>query len=281
MKPFKITAATHVFGVIGNPVAHSMGPLMHNRALSLTGLQGVYVAFRSEDIAGAIAGVRALNIRGVSITIPHKRTVMPLLDAIDAEAEHIGAVNTIVNRDGRLLGVNTDGRGALAALENHTPLKGKSVMIVGAGGAARAIGASVVVAGGRLTIVNRSTDRGQALAAHLGCDFQPLSARPRPRSSFDVLINTTPVGMWPHTDQSPVPDTLLQPGMLVMDIVYNPLETRLLQAARRRGCIPIDGLGMFVHQGALQFELWTDRQAPVEQMRLAVIEALREHAPPT
>jgi shikimate dehydrogenase len=274
----QIGAKTRVFGVIGNPVAHSMSPLMHNRAMALTGFNGIYVAFRAPDISAAISGLRALGIRGASITIPHKQAVIPLLDEIDDEARRIGAVNTIaVDPEGRLLGANTDGRGALAALEAHIRVAGKAVLLVGAGGAASAIGASIVAAGARLTLLNRSDNTGRALARRLGCDFVPLSQAHK--ADGEILINTTPVGMWPGVDRMPIPRTMLQPGMVVMDIVYNPLRTRLLQTARSQGCTVLDGLGMFVRQGALQFEMWTGRPAPVEQMRLAVAAALESDPP--
>lgn len=269
-----IDAHTRLYAVVGDPVSHSLGPFMHNAAFRQTGHNGVYVAFHVTDLAAAIKGIRALNIHGCSVTIPHKVAVMELMDEVDPTARRIGAVNTIVNDHGRLQGFNSDSPGAMAALLEKTPVAERQVAVIGAGGAARALAHGIKVHGGRLTIVNRGQDKGRALAAELGADFCPLADFSG--SGCDILVNTTPVGMIPHTDQMPVAHACLRPAMTVMDIVYHPLETRLLRAARAAGCKVVDGVAMFVYQGAFQFECWTGRKAPVQLMKKTVMEALKQ-----
>jgi len=265
---------TALYCVLGDPVAHSLSPVMHNRAFAHHSLNAVYLAFRVTELEAAIGGLRALDIRGASITLPHKSRVMAYLDDIDPVAAEIGAVNTIINEKGRLIGKNSDVSGAVEALRAKTDPAAKKVLILGAGGAARAVGYGVRSAGSRVTIANRSPEAGAALAADLEVDFLPLAdAIP---DHFDILINTTPVGMHPTHAVSPIPGDRLSTDMVVMDIIYNPLETRLLKAARRAGCRTIDGLAMFVNQGARQFEWWTGREAPVNLMRQVVMEKLRE-----
>jgi shikimate dehydrogenase len=261
-----------IYAVFGDPVSHSLSPVMHNSALAHTGLDGLYLAFRVKDIAAAVSGVRGLGIRGVSITIPHKVGVMEYLDQVDTLAGEIGAVNTIVNRQGKLYGYNSDCAGAVKALMEKTGIRGKAVAVIGAGGAARAVGFGVRQEGGRLIIINRSKENGESLAAELDCEFKPLSEVRR--LPYHIVINATSAGMTPHDTDSPLSDALLEDGMVVMDLVYNPLKTRLLREAEKRGCIAIDGVAMLVHQGAVQFELWTGRKAPVEVMRKVVLEEL-------
>jgi shikimate dehydrogenase len=263
---------TSLFCLIGNPVTHSLSPAMHNQAFAAIGYNGVYLAFRVLDPRPAIKGIKALNVKGVSVTVPHKIAVLEYLDDVDEIAARIGAVNTIVHDKGKLTGYNTDWLGALEALKTRTSIEGKSVAIIGAGGAARAIGFGLKSAGGRLTILNRTRTSGEHLAADLQVDFLPLDACQPNR--YDVLINTTPVGMHPDTAATPIANKELSPEMVVMDIVYNPLETRFLKEASARGCRTINGVDMFVFQGAQQFELWTGQKAPVEVMRRVVLDAL-------
>lgn len=265
---------TELYCVLGDPVAHSLSPAMHNRAFAHHGLNAVYLSFRVTELESAIGGLRALGIRGASITLPHKARVMAYLDEIDPIAAQIGAVNTIINTNGRLIGKNSDVSGALAALRDKTDPAAKKILILGAGGAARAIGYGVRTQGARVTIANRSPEAGAALAADLEVDFLPLTEVIP--DHFDILINTTPVGMHPAHEISPIPDDSLSADMVVMDIIYNPLETRLLKAAGQAGCCTIDGLAMFVNQGARQFEWWTGREAPVDLMRQVVVEKLKE-----
>jgi shikimate dehydrogenase len=268
-----IDAHTSLFGVIGNPVGHSLSPVMHNQAFAAIGTNAVYLAFRVTDPGSAIKGIRALNFRGVSVTLPHKVAVMEYLDEIEQTAARIGSVNTIVNKQGRLIGYNTDWLGALEALRTRTTIQGKSVALIGAGGAARAIGFGLKSAGGQVTILNRSLTNGQRLAEDLQAEFSPLDDWQPGR--YQILINTTPVGMHPDTDATPIPKAHLSEDLVVMDIIYNPIKTRLLEAAEAKQCRTINGVAMFVFQGAQQFELWTGKTAPVEVMRRAVLEALK------
>lgn len=247
---------------------------MHNQALSHVGYNGVYLAFRIDNIGNAVSGIKSLGIKGASITIPHKVPVMAFLDELDATAEKIGAVNTVVNRHGVLTGYNSDGLGAVKALSDKTTLKDKDIVIIGAGGAARAIGFGIKSAGARVTVLNRTASKGETLARDLGAEFQPITRLKK--TQCQILINTTSVGMAPDIHAMPIRRGDLDPAMLVMDIVYNPLQTRLLKEAEKIGCITADGLSMFVYQGAFQFELWTGKKAPVEVMRKAVLTALSE-----
>lgn len=269
---FRIDQNTKLYGVLGNPVRHSLSPLMHNSAFMEKGINAVYLAFESDDIESAIKGMRALDILGMSITIPHKTSVIPLLDEVDPLAKEIGAVNTVVNKKNKLTGYNTDASGALRALEDATPVSGKNCVIVGAGGAARAIGYTLKKNNATLIISNRTEKRGKELSKELDSSF----IEPEKIKDIDsqILINTTPAGMSPDTDLCPVPEEALKPGMTVMDIVYTPRRTKLLHIAHDRGCGTVDGLGMFIYQGAEQFKLWTGQEAPVEVMRKVVEEAL-------
>jgi shikimate dehydrogenase len=219
-----------------------------------------------------MAAVRALNLSGLSITIPHKVSVLTFLDEIDPLARQIGAVNTVINREGRLMGYNSDGLGAVQALSDHCEISGKTIAVIGAGGAARAVAFAIKARGGQVIIVNRSSSKGEALAKDIDTDFRPLSEIGT--CVFDILINTTPVGMKPDTESMPVPTEILDSRPVVMDIVYSPLQTRLLKTAKKRGCLTIDGLAMFVNQGAFQFGLWTQQKAPMALMRKVVSDAL-------
>jgi shikimate dehydrogenase len=261
-----------IYGVLGNPIQHSLSPVMHNAAFEAAGVNALYVAFESSDLKGSIDGMRALGIRGMSVTIPFKTSVIPYLDELDPLAERIGAVNTLVNQNGRLKGYNTDGLGAMKALQERIDLVGKRCVLVGAGGAARGIGFMARENGMELVVANRSMDRGLALAGFLDCPFIPLEKIHEIR--VDVMIQTTPVGMFPHEDASPVPDDVFHKEMVVMDAIYNPLETHFLKTARSHGCATIGGLEMFIHQGAEQFRLWTGLNPPMDVMRAVVKSAL-------
>lgn len=263
---------TKLYGLLGCPVGHSLSPTMQNAAFRASGLNAAYLAFETRDIGGCLRGMRALGIRGMSVTIPHKSAVIPLLDELDDLASRIGAVNTIVNDDGRLIGYNTDGIGALKAIEAKSDLNPEVCLIIGAGGAARAIGFILKERGVNVAVANRSHERGRALAASLSCPFVPLDELKG--MSPDLLIQTTPIGMAPKVGECIVPESILKEGMVVMDIVYNPLKTKLLTIAGGRGCVTISGLDMFVNQGAEQFKLWTGLDAPVDVMSRAAKEAL-------
>ena len=268
-----IDQKTVLYGVVGNPVGHSLSPAMHNAAFWACGTNAVYLAFETRDLEDCIRGIRALGIRGVSVTLPHKSAVIPLLDEVDGLAKRIGAVNTVANDHGRLVGYNTDAVGALKALEEKIELPGRTCLIIGAGGAARAIGFMLRDHGVHLTVSNRSHGRGKDLASALGCPFVPLKGAKGIEA--DLLIQTTPVGMFPHEDQCIISRRVLREGMVVMDVIYNPLETRLLKIARDRGCLTIGGFEMFIHQGAEQFRLWTGLEAPIDAMNQAVEKALK------
>ena len=261
-----------LYGVIGNPIAHSLSPVMHNAAFAATGQMAYFNAFQVDDLEPAIVGMRALGIAGLSVTLPHKTKVMEYLDWVDDQALKIAAVNTIVNRQGRLCGYNTDAAGALAAWQGKIELAGRRVLILGAGGAARALVYGVARAGGRVAIVNRSIERGASLAKEFG--VQSLTISEIENFQAEVLINTTSLGMVPESEQIPLSADLIEPSMVVMDIVYNPLKTKLLEAAEKCGAVTIDGLEMFIAQGALQFEMWTGQKAPIKVMRQAVIDQL-------
>ncbi len=274
-----INTQTQLCGVLGNPVEHSLSPAIHNAAFQHLGLNYVYLAFRVEQVKEAIQGIRALgNIRGFSVTIPHKVTAMAFLDTIDDTAKHIGAINTIVKTDGILAGYNTDALGALQALRQaNVPLSGKQVLIVGSGGAARAIAFGIAlhepIAG--ITLIGILDDERANLAADLRKSSTiPIHEQHLSEETLEhaikgsqILIHCTPLGMHPKVEGTCVPTHLLLPHLTVMDIVYNPRETRLLREAREAGCTTIPGLEMFLHQAIAQFELWTGQSAPTEVMR--------------
>ncbi|MGQ0810632.1 MAG: shikimate dehydrogenase [Nitrospiraceae bacterium] len=270
---------TKLCGVLGNPVEHSLSPAIHNAAFQKLGLNYVHLAFRVERIEDAIRGIRALgNTRGFSVTIPHKISAMPHLDEIDPTARHIGAINTIVVEDKKLIGYNTDASGALRALrEAGIQLRGQQVVMLGSGGAARAIAFALAMDSGveTLTILGIDAAERENLVKDLTAKTAvpviegPLDDKALGRSLRDarVLLHCTPVGMHPKGDESCVPPSVLHPGLSVMDIVYNPRETRLLRDAKSAGCRTIRGLEMFLHQAVSQFELWTNEQAPADVMR--------------
>jgi shikimate dehydrogenase len=280
-----IDAKTRLCALIGNPVEHSLSPAIHNAAFQHLGLNFVYVAFKVEDVDGALRGLRALTgIRGVSVTIPHKVAVVPYLDEVAPTARNIGAVNTIVSDGGRLTGYNTDASGALAALRaGGAPVDGGRVLILGSGGAARAIAFALCMDAKAsaltiLAILDQERDtlvrdlRDKTGASVTGQQLTPDTLG-RSIPNAQVMIHCTPVGMSPKIDETCVPAKLLASHLTVMDIVYNPLETRLLKDARQAGCRTVRGIEMFLQQAVGQFELWTKQRAPVGIMR----SVLEEH----
>jgi len=275
-----------LFALIGDPVEQSLSPAMHNAAFRALGLNCAYIALRvpKSMLADAIAGVRTLGIAGFNVTIPHKIGIVGLLDELDESASLVGAVNTVKENQGKLIGFNTDGEGALRALEGKIgSVRGKEVVLLGAGGAARAIAFSLAKAGARLTIANRTVPKARALASaieqKLGVNVEVASLGRaeliKALKNAGVLINATSVGMYPGTDKTLVSASMMHRGLVVYDIVYEPLGTKLLQEARRAGVKTIDGLGMLVHQGALAFEIWTGKPAPIKIMRAAAKRELR------
>jgi shikimate dehydrogenase len=245
---------------------------MHNAAFASLGLNAVYVPFAVRDLAQAVQGLRGLNLGGVSVTIPFKEEIIPLLDEVDDRAREIGAVNTVVNREGRLWGTNTDWQGALTALQEQTDLAGQRVLVLGAGGAGRAIVYAVLQAGSKVTVADADDDKARNLAQEFGAASLPLNEAIHDPAA--ILVNASPVGMFPQEDGIPLPPDNLKHFKVVMDIVYKPLQTRLLREAVARGCRGIDGLQMLVYQGARQFEMFTGRPAPVEIMRQAALAAI-------
>lgn len=258
-----LSAHTLIYGIIGNPVRHSLSPLIHNRAFKRFGMDAVYLAFEVKDLSSAIKGIRGLGIKGVSVTIPFKEEILSYLDEVDSVAREIGAVNTVLNREGILVGYNTDWIGALMALEEVVELRGKRVLVMGTGGSARAVIYGLVKRGSHITVIGRSVDKAQKLAEEMGCGFVKSPSD----SEVDVIVNCTPLGMYPMDQETPFPEGLLRRGMVVMDVVYQPLRTRFLREAERRGCLTIDGLGMLCYQGALQFQIWTGKKPDFGEMR--------------
>jgi len=284
-----INSNTAICGLIGDPVAHSLSPVMHNAAFAGLGLDYIYLPLRveKEDLAKAIDGIRAFNIRGVNVTIPHKVAVIPLLDELEPLAQRIGAVNTIANDNGRLKGYNTDATGFLKALmQNGVKPQRKKAVILGAGGAARAIAFTLAENNAGLTILNRRQEFNWAV--ELAGSLSPFSTAGVKAlelndenlkvaiSEADILINATSVGMSPDVDHTPVPANLLKSELVVFDVVYNPVKTRLLSNAELADAKTISGVDMLVWQGALAFELWTGAEAPINIMKAKVTEGLAE-----
>ena len=263
-----VDAESKIYGVIGNPIAHSMSPAIHNAAFKHRGMNCIYVPFRVEDVVEFVNRFDEIDVQGYSVTIPHKEAAMTLMDEIDPVAQSIGVVNTIVKRDGRRLGYNTDWLAAIKGLEDamggEAPLQGKKCVILGAGGAARALAFGLRERDAQIAIVNRTQSRGEKLAGEVGGACVPVSDVGG--LEMEVVLNTTSVGMHPNVDDTPLDAQHLQRGLVVFDAVYNPLETRLLREARERGCTTVTGFEMFVNQAVEQFELWTGDPAPVEVM---------------
>jgi len=288
-----VSGKTIVCGVIGDPIEHTMSPVMHNAAFQKLGIDYLYVPFRvrKEELEKAIAGMRALNIRGLNVTIPHKVEVISFLDKVDPLVEKIGAVNTIVNDGGVLTGYNTDATGFLQALlEKGVEPKGKTTVILGAGGASRAISFILAERGAHLVILNRQLelDWAEELAQRISQIFnKEVKALVLNEGNLaevleraEVLVNATSVGMSPNIDETPVPARLLKPGLVVFDSVYNPIKTGLLREAEAAGAQTIGGLDMLVWQGALAFEKWTGQKAPFELMKREVIKRLSSNLSP-
>lgn len=270
-------------GLIGGAIAHSVSPAMHNAAFQALGLPWQYCLLPTppDQVGARLQELVEAGFRGANVTVPHKEAVLPYLDEQSEAARAMGAVNTLLFDGGRIRGDNTDAAGLMRALEEAGFIAaGAQALILGAGGAARAAAFALGSAGCPMTIHNRTPERAQALArdmARLGFSIRVAPAlEPLDRMAVDLLVNTTSVGMWPHVDASPWPDALpLPPRWTVLDLVYNPSETRLLARARAAGARGVGGLGMLVHQGALAFELWTGQTAPIEIMRAAAEAALR------
>jgi shikimate dehydrogenase len=273
----KITGKTKITGLYGHPVEHTLSPLMHNAAFEHLGLDYCYLPFsvHPDSLKNAVEAIRALNLAGVNVTIPHKESVIPYLDSVNEEALFIGAVNTIVNQDGRLTGYNTDGRGFMRSLaENNVSPEGKKILIAGAGGASRAIAYYLSKEADKLYLFDIDKMKLEKLSSDLSGirDNINILNNAAELEAFDVLINATPLGL-KSTDPLPFDISFLSPEQTVCDLIYK--KTSLLSLAAQKGCKTIDGLGMLLWQGVLAFELWTRTAPPVEIMKTALINGIK------
>lgn len=282
-----VSGKTRVYGVIGDPIEHSLSPVIHNAAFAALGLESVFLAFRVKpaEIGNAMSGMRALGIHGLNVTMPHKTAVIPHLDGVDKTARFLNAVNTIHNKNGKLWGFNTDGVGALKALrENGVDPKGKKVLLLGAGGASRAIAYTIAHEADELVILNRTVKPARDLARQLRqllpkkISAEALSPEAIEDNLMDseVLINATSIGMKPNVNETPVNPKWLRTNLAVMDIVYNPLETKLAKIAKEAGAKVVSGVEMLIYQGAASFEIWTGKSAPIQVMRKTVLDRLQK-----
>jgi len=274
----KLDGRTRVYGVIANPVAHSLSPLLHNSAFAFRRLNAVYLPFLVHDLRDFLKAVPEFAVRGFSVTLPHKQTILKYLDDCDPLAADIGAVNTVtVRRDGSLVGCNTDYLGVLQALQRKLALAGSRVLIFGAGGSARATAFALARAGAAVSICARRERAARELARAVGGEVVPRRALRT--EYFDAIVNTTPIGMHPGPGISPLAASELH-CRIVMDLIYRPEQTRLLHIASGKGIATVSGVEMFLAQGIAQWELWTRQRAPESVMRRAVLSALRsEHRP--
>jgi 3-dehydroquinate dehydratase/shikimate dehydrogenase len=269
----ELTKKTRVFAVIGDPVEHSLSPLLHNTGFIARDVDAVYLPFLVRRLKDFLNVVERLGIRGFSVTIPHKETILKYLKDCDPLAAEIGAVNTVVvRRDGSLYGSNTDFVGVLRALETKMRLRASRVLVFGAGGAARSAAFALAHAGAELAICARREQMGRKLARVVHGEF--IGRRALRHEKFDAIINSTPVGMYPHSNISPLSARELN-CRIVMDLIYRPLDTELVTIAREKGIRTVSGVDMFLAQGFVQWELWTGESAPHAAMRRAVLESLR------
>jgi 3-dehydroquinate dehydratase/shikimate dehydrogenase len=269
-----IGPGTRVYGVVGSDVTRSLSPILHNRAFEAAGLDAIYVPLQAEALPPFIRALPALDLAGFSVTRPYKVDILAHVQELDEAAALCGSVNTVVCHDGVLQGSTTDGVGVLAALKRRLDVKGRSVVILGAGGGARAAALALTRKGARVTVLARDADRAAFVAAAVDCQagsLEDLAAYP-----WEVLVNGTPLGSGDTFGETPVPAHLHRPGSLVFDMVYDPLETRLLREAQAAGCVIVDGLEMLLHQAAAQFETWTGMEAPLDVMKSAALLAVQE-----
>jgi len=256
---------TTLYGIIGHPLGHTLSPAVHNSAFRACGIDAVYLPFETLDPFTCLKAAKALPIKGLSVTIPYKSLIVKHLDFVELTAARIGAVNTVINRGGKLHGYNTDASAAREALEDVLKPQETTCLVLGAGGAARAVGFALKGVCRSLTIANRTARHAEELARSLGCGWVGLSDVCDVKA--DLVINTTPVGMHPQTGSIPVPERALEHASAVMDIIYRPKRTALLELAERKGCRTIRGEEMFLRQAAAQFRLWTGFEAPFERMK--------------
>ncbi len=282
----KINGKTRICAIIGDPVEHSLSPIMHNAAFEEIGLNLVYTAFKvnARNLKTAILGAKSLDILGLNITMPHKNTVIKYLDELDPVAQAINAVNTVVNQQGKLIGYNTDGSGIMKALkENRVYPLDKKLVLLGAGGAAKAIAYQVSQEVKELVILNRTLEKAKTLAemlknSKIKIKSQTLSLNTLKKelSNADILINATSVGMNPDINRSPVPSEYLHSDLSVMDIIYNPIKTKLIEDAETVGAKIVSGIDMLIYQGAVSFEIWTSSPAPIDIMKNAILNELKK-----
>jgi shikimate dehydrogenase len=284
----RISGKTTVYGVIGDPVDHSLSPAMQNAAFEALGLDCVYLAFHvlPSRVEDALRGMYSFGINGLNVTMPHKNVVIPFLDEVDDTARFLGSVNTILNSSGKLRGFSTDGTGASRALEkNGTDVVGAKLVVLGGGGAAKAIAYTLACEVAELTLLNRTPEKLVDLAEAIHRKFHKKitigstssSEVQRSLQKADILVNATSLGMHPHEAQSLVKPEWLKSRLTVMDIVYSPLKTKLAQDAQASGARVVSGVEMLVYQGAASFEIWTGKPAPIEVMRNAALSQL-EHS---
>lgn len=263
--------------IIGDPIAHSLSPRIHNAAYKALGIDGQYDyaarQIKPAELAGFMQEVRDCGIRGVSCTAPHKVAIMEYLNEIDATARKIGAVNTVVNDNGRLTGYNTDWLGVVLPLEKLTGLQGKNIALLGAGGAARSIAYGMTERGAKLTVYNRTLEKAWELAEEFGGKGASLDD-PAAIKNADIIINATSVGMAPDNEGTPLPKEYMRTGQIVFDSIYVPYDTKLLIEAHEQGAQVVHGTEMLLQQGVAQFKLYTGYDAPEDVMRLALQEAL-------
>jgi len=269
-------AATRVYGVLGTDVLRSLSPAIHNRGFAALGEDAVYVPLQAESLEGFLAALPDLGLAGFSVTRPYKQAILPHLARIAPPAARAGSVNTVVVEEGRLVGSSTDGEGVLVPLRRRTQVADRCVLLLGAGGAARAAAFALVDAGARLTIAARRPEAAAALAAACGAGAAAASPTEATRLEWDVLLNATPVGSAACPGRAPLPEQSLRPGAVVFDMVYDPVETPLLVAARSRGCTAIDGVEMLVAQAVGQLRAWTGRAPGTDLLTRAATDAITE-----
>jgi len=268
----KINGETKLIGFFGSTFRTSKMYAMYNSAFEALGLNYAYIPFMVENIKKGVEAVRNLCIHAIGVTIPFKISIIPFLDELDKDAKRIGAVNVVINNNGKLIGGNTDGKGGVRALKEKTEVKNKRIILLGAGGAARAIAFAIKDEGGKLTILNRTLNEAKKLAEAVVCHFGGLKKLSKLLPTTDILINSTSVGMGPNINQSLVDKNLLHKELIVMDIVSNPKETKLLREAKESGCHVIFADRMLLWQGVLKFKLYTGIEPPVEVMEKALKE---------
>lgn len=272
-----IKGNTKLFAVIGYPISHSLSPEIHNSFLELTNKNVAYIPLniKPEELSQAIPMLKS-NFKGFNITIPHKEKIISFLDELDDKAKIYGAVNTVKVEDGKLIGFNTDGHGFLRGLEiEGIQLEGKDVLLIGAGGAAKVIAYEIITQGGNLTIANRNIDRAKELKNDLLCKYQDkvnISSIDDIKGNYHIIINSTPVGMYPNENKSPIDLKLLRGTEVVYDIIYNPYHTKLLQDAKSLGCKVLNGFSMLFHQALKAQEIWTGAKLSIDEEKKLFLE---------